>query len=196
MLINIRYHQKNKTFEGWVEKNNEQISIYYFKIVFWCLFLLKSFSIILRCFFLQISNLSKNYGNVDCSLSLFFNILPKQTEYHKSTWDLGYVIFCIFAQKSDKHTEKHNDTHTCIHGHTYTHTYTHTCTHMHTHIHTPPSKSAILPFLPIWTIRITLIQTLIHELPIIRSVQGQYRVYKYFLSFYIEFFAFLIVTFL
>ena len=141
MLINIRYHQKNKTFEGWVEKNNEQISIYCFKIVFWCLFLLKSFSIILRCFFLQISNLSKNYGNVDCSLSLFFNILPKQTECHKSTWDLGYVIFCIFAQNPDAthghtyiypyththththtHTEKHNDTHFCIHGHTHTHT--------------------------------------------------------------------------
>ena len=155
MLINIRYHQKNKTFEGWVEKNNEQISIYYFKIVFWCLFLLKSFSIILRCFFLQISNLSKNYGNVDCSLSLFFNILPKQTECHKSTWDLGYVIFCIFAQKSDKHTEKHNDTHTCIHGHTYTHTYTPPHTHTHTlkQAHTTPKHNRVPAppnYAPLW----------------------------------------------
>ena len=76
------------------------------------------------------------------------------THAHTHTSTLIHTHACT-------HTHAHTCTHTHTHAHTCRHTHSHTCTHTHAHTHTHTHY----------------LHAFIRNLPIIRPVQGQHRVF-------------------
>ena len=84
---------------------------------------------------------------------LFGNLVSGKSAYSKSV----FFSKCLFVRR---HTHMHTHMHT--HTHTLTHTHGHTCTHTRTRTHTH------------------YLHALSRNIPIIRPVQGQYRVIWHF----------------